>query len=148
MSNDCGEFSSPVAVMNMMPKMMKPFMTQFSSNFKSALFAFIRPRTPLVYRYNLISWTQSPGNVLVARRCLTVEQFLYWSDWICTGRAAQIEEKTKFRFVNIVLKQWTLSGFVQHTSANSMCKDDNKISQRQKVLHMNAWTCATFSNEF
>ena len=33
-----GEFSSPVAVMNMMPKMMKPFMTQFSSNFKSALF--------------------------------------------------------------------------------------------------------------
>ena len=36
--NDCGEFSSPVAVMNMMPKMMKPVMTQFSSNFKSALF--------------------------------------------------------------------------------------------------------------
>ena len=26
-------------------------------------FAFIRPRTPLVYRYNLISWTQSLGNV-------------------------------------------------------------------------------------
>ena len=25
----------------------------------------------------------------------------------------------------------------QHTSANSMYKDDNKISRRQKVLHMN-----------
>ena len=67
---------------------------------------------------------------------LTVEQLLYWSDWICTGRAAQIEAKTKFRFGNIVLKQWTLSGFVQHTSANSMYKYDNKISRQQKVLHM------------
>ena len=68
---------------------------------------------------------------------LTVEQLLYWSDWICTGRAAQIEAKTKFRFGNIVPKQWTLSGFVQHTSANSMYKDDNKINREQKVLHMN-----------
>ena len=68
---------------------------------------------------------------------LTVEQLLYWSDWICTGRAAQIEAKTKFRFGNIVPKQWTLSGFVQHTGANSMYRDDNKISRQQKVLHMN-----------
>ena len=45
--------------------------------------------------------------------------------------------KTKFSFGNIVPKQWTLSGFVQRTSANSMYKDDNKISQQQKVLYMN-----------
>ena len=69
--------------------------------------------------------------------CLTVEQLLYWSDWIWTGRAAQIQAKTKFRFGNIVPKQWTLLGFIQHTSANSMYKDNNKISQQQKVLHMN-----------
>ena len=113
-------------------------------------FAFIRPRSPLVYRYHVISRTQSHGAVLVAPHrtgvapraprvvtLLTVEQLLYWSDWICTGRAAQIEANTKFRFWNIVPKQWTLSGFVQHTSANSMYKDDYKISRQQKVLHMN-----------
>ena len=68
---------------------------------------------------------------------LTVEELLFWSNRICTGRAAQMEAKTKFRFGNIVPKQWTLSGFVQHTSANSMYKDDNKISRQQKVLYMN-----------
>ena len=32
----------------------------------------------------------------------------------------------------------TLLGFVQHTSASSVYKDnDNKISRQQKVLHMN-----------
>ena len=45
--------------------------------------------------------------------------------------------KKKFIFGNTVPKQWTLSGFVQHTSTNSMYKDDNEISQQQKVLHMN-----------
>ena len=101
-------------------------------------FAFIRPRTPLVYRYHVISRTQSHSAVFgcslsgwMPDECLeqhpprvvtflTVEQLLYWSDWICTGRAAQIETKTKFRFGNTVPKQWTLSGFVQHTSANSI----------------------------
>ena len=113
-------------------------------------FAFIRPHTPLVYRHHVISRTQSHSAVFGCSpsphqdKCLervvtllTVEQLLYWSDWICTGRAAQIETKTKFRFGNIVPKQWTLSGFLQHTSANSMYKDDNKISRQQKVLHMN-----------
>ena len=28
-------------------------------------------------------------------------------------------------------------GVRKHTSANSMYKDDNKISRQQKVLHMN-----------
>ena len=70
-----------------------------------------------------------------ACHCLTVEQFLYWSDWIWTRRAAQIDAKTKFRFGNT--KQWTVSGIVHHTSVNSMYKDDNKISQQQKVLHIN-----------
>ena len=71
-------------------------------------------------------------------RCWQLSNFcIYWSNWICTGRAAQIEAKTKFKFGNIVPKQWTLSGSVQHTSANSIYKDDNKISRQQKVLHMN-----------
>ena len=100
-------------------------------------FAFIRPRTPLVYRYHVISQTQSHSLFLVAPHwdeclehlsrvvtlltMLTVEQLLYWSDWICTGRAAQIEAKTKFRFGNIVPKQWTLSGFIQHTTVLTQC---------------------------
>ena len=99
-------------------------------------FAFIRPRTPLVWDM-LFRELRASALFLVARRCLTVEQLLYWSNWICTGRAAQIEAKTKFRFGNIVPKQWTLSGFVRQTSVNSMYKDDNKVSQQQKVLHMN-----------
>ena len=64
-------------------------------------FASIRPRTPLVYRYHVISRTQShsavfgcldqyPAHVVTL---LTVEQLLYWSDWVCTGRVAQIEAK-------------------------------------------------------
>ena len=113
-------------------------------------FAFIRPRTPLVYRYHVISRTQSHSAVFdcspigvdgvapTAGPCLTVEQLLYWSDSIWTGRAAQIYAKTKFRFGNIVPKQLTLLGFVQHTSASSVYKDnDNKIGRQQKVLHMN-----------
>ena len=71
------------------------------------------------------------------RRCLTVEQLLYCLDWIWSGRAAQIDAKTKFRFGNIVPKQWTFSGFVQHSSPYSMYKDDNKISQQQQVMYMN-----------
>ena len=78
------------------------------------------------------------GVAPTAGPCLTVEQLLYWSDSICTGRAAQIDAKTKFRFGNIVPNQLTLLAFVQHTSASSMYKDnDNKISRQQKVLHMN-----------
>ena len=124
--------------MNMMPKTMKPFMTQFSSNFKSALFCLhSSAHSSGVRSIMLFRELGATTLILVARRCLTIEQLLYWSDWICTGRAAQIEAKTKFRFGNIVPKQWTLSGFVQHTNANSMYKDDNKISQQQKVLHMN-----------
>ena len=104
-------------------------------------FAFIRPHT--FWCIDSISFRELRATALflvavpTARRCLPVTQLLYWSDWIWTGRAAQIEAKTKFRFGNIVPKQWTFSGFVQHTSANSMYKDDNKISQQQKVLHMN-----------
>ena len=52
---------------------------------------------------------------------------------------------TEFRFGNIVPKQLTFSGFVQHTSANSVYKDDKKISQQQKVLHMNKMLeCVTY----
>ena len=139
-------------------------------------FVFIRPCTHQVYRYYVISQTQSnsavfgcspigvDGVALTAGPCLTVEQLLYWSDSIWTGRAApccirlppllgvgfvkralvarmgrlRLDAKTKFRFGNIVPKQLTLLGFVQHTSASSVYKDnDNKISRQQKVLHMN-----------
>ena len=59
--------------------------------------------------------------VVILLTLLTVEQLLYWSDSISTGRAAQIEAKTKIRFGNIVPKQWTLSGFVQHTTVLTPC---------------------------
>ena len=101
-------------------------------------FAFIRPRTPLVYKYHVISRTQSHGAVF---GCASL-----FDSWVTSvlvrlnmyrASGTDLEAKTKFRFVNIVPKQLTLSGFVQHTSANSMYKDDNKIGQQQKVLHMN-----------
>ena len=66
-------------------------------------FAFIRPHTPLVYRYHFANsepqrcfWLLPigvNGAEPTARRCLTVEQLLYRSDWIWTGRAAQIYAK-------------------------------------------------------
>ena len=102
---------------DMMPNMMKQFMTHFSSKLNQRCFAFIRPRTPLVYIYHVISRPVS--------------------GWMWTGRAAQIDAKTTFRFRNIVPEKWTLSGCVQHTDANSMYKNDNKVSQQQKVLYMN-----------
>ena len=78
------------------------------------------------------------SRVVTLLTLLTVEQLLYWSDWICTGRAAQIEAKTKFRLGNIVPKTMNIVGVrTAHHSANSMYKDDNKISRQQKVLHMN-----------
>ena len=64
---------------------------------------------------------EHPSRVVTLLTLLTVEQLLYWSDWICTGRVAQIEAKTKFRFGNIVPKQWTLSGCVQHTTVLTQC---------------------------
>ena len=55
-------------------------------------FAFICPRTPLVYRYHVISRTQSHGAVFGCASLFDswVTSVLYWLDWICTGRAAQI----------------------------------------------------------
>ena len=78
-----------------------------SSHSSQRCFAFILPRTPLVSRYHVISRTQSHSAVFgcspsTARRWLAVEQLLYWWDWIWTGRAAQIDAKTRFRFGNIV----------------------------------------------
>ena len=113
--------------------------------------AFIRPRTSLVYRYHVISRTQShsavfgcspsgwmPGAITTARRHIDDS----WATSLLVGlkmyRAGGTDwGKNKVYFGNIVPKQWTLSGFVQHTSANSMYKDDNKMSQQQKVLHIN-----------
>ena len=139
--------------MNMMPKMIKPFMTQFSSNFKSALFClhasayssgvyicyFANSRATALFLVapHRDECLEHLSRVVTLLTLLTVEQLLYWSDWICTGRAAQIEAKTKLRFGNIVPNQWTLSGFVQHTTVLTQCTmDDNKISRQQKVLHM------------
>ena len=80
-------------------------------------------------------------------RRLTVEQLRYSSDYMGTGGAAQIYAKTNFRFGNIVPKQWTLSGFLQH---KSMYKNDNKTSQQLKVWHMNKMLerVTNFSNDF
>ena len=80
---------------------------------------------------------QSSGTHPAICLCMTVDQLLHSSDYIWTGRAAQIDAKTNFGFRNIVPKQWTLSGFLRHASANSMYKGDNKTSQQIKVLHMN-----------
>ena len=95
-------------------------------------FAFIRPRTPMVYRYHVISRTLSHSAVFGRSRSgwierhpprrLAVEQLLYSSDCMGTGRAAQIDAKTNFRFGNIVPKQG---------------KNDNKTSQQLKELHIN-----------
>ena len=103
-------------------------------------FAFIRP--PLVYRYHVISRTQSHVSTALFwleqhPRRVVQRRFDSWATSILVGLnmdrtlSAQIDAKTKFKIGNIVPKQWTLSRFVQHTSANSMYKDDNKISQQQ-----------------
>ena len=99
--------------------------------------AFFRLRTPLVYRYHVISRTQSHSAVV---GCASL--FDSWATSVLVGLkmygvSGTDWGKTKFTFGNIVPLQWTLSGFVQHTSANSMYKDDNKISLQKKVLHMN-----------
>ena len=74
-------------------------------------------RGPIPVPWGTPDFTSAESDVLPStttcrlRWLLTVEQLLHWSDWICTGWAAQIKAKTKFRFGNIVPKQWTLSGF-------------------------------------
>ena len=72
--------------------------------FNQCCFAFIRPHTHLVYRYHVISRTQSniavfgcPPSGPTERHSpcrSTVEQLLYWSDCMGTGRAVQIDPKT------------------------------------------------------
>ena len=102
--------SSPVAVMNMMPNMMKPFMAQFSNNFKSTLFCHHSSAhssgVKLSWHFANSEaqrcfggfWLFSIGmNVPSrARRYLTVEQLLYWSDWIGTGeRGHRLTQKQR-----------------------------------------------------
>ena len=93
------------------------------SNLKPALFCLHSPRTPLVFWYHVISRTQSaafgcsPSGLLraapiasFARGGLTVEQLRYSSDCMGSGRAAQIDAKTNFRFGNIVPKTMKIVG--------------------------------------
>ena len=68
---------------------------------------------------------------------LTVGQLLYSSDCMGTGRTVQRDAKANFWFGNTARKQWTLSGFLQHTSANTIYIENNKNDQQLKVLHMN-----------
>ena len=67
-------------------------------------FAFIRPRTPLVYKYPVILRTQSHNrdccwllsigiDQAAAARRLTVKQLQYWSGCMGAGRATQIDAK-------------------------------------------------------
>ena len=119
--------------------LVKLFMTQFSSNVKSALFCLHLSAHSSGVDIMLFRELRATALFLVAphrdERSSTHRASLFDSPvWqlsnFCigrienTGRAAQIEAKTKFRFGNIVPKQWTLSGFVQHTSTNSMYKDE------------------------
>ena len=62
------------------------------------------------------------------------------------GQTAQRDAKANFWFGNIVRKQWTLSGFLQHTIANTIYIWNNKTIQQLTVLHINknAWMCDTF----
>ena len=74
--------------------------------------------------------------------CLTVEQLLYWSDSIWTGRVAQNDAKTKLRFGNIVPKQSTLLGFVQHTTINELINDFDLLSPVSVIpgaIHLGSW---------
>ena len=116
-------------------------------------FALIRPHLPLMYRYHVILWNQS-NSVIVGCSpswstdrhlplTLTVKQFLYSSD--CMGPGGR---DAKFWFGNIVPKQWTLSGFLQHTSVSAIYIYNNKISQQLQVSDMNknASTCMMTSS--
>ena len=49
---------------------------------------------------------------------------------------------------NIVPKQWTVSGFVQHTMQCYLNVQRRLVSNKKYCIWINAWTCATFSNEF
>ena len=94
-----GELSSPVAVMNMMPNMMKPFMTQFSSNFKSSLFCLHSSAHSSDVYISCHFTNSEPRHCFWllpnhARRCLTVEQLLYWSHSQTTPWAPAILSRT------------------------------------------------------
>ena len=123
-----------VAVMNMMPNMMKPFITQFSSNFKSPLFCLhssAHSSGVLISCHFANSEQQRCFWLLPIHRAFCIGRIEYGPD----GRHRLTQNKVWIReyspkTVNIV-------GFVEYTSANSMYKNDNKISQQQKVLHMN-----------
>ena len=61
------------------------------------------------------------------------------------GQVALIDAKANFRFGNKVPTQWTLSGFLQHTSAKSMYKNYNKNSQQ---LKLETWKCLFDKNKY
>ena len=160
-SNHFGEFSSAVAVMKMMPNMMKPFMTQqlkISVILPSFVRALLWCIDVMFFLWVFFRELSATAPFLVAPHRDSRERHLprrltqlrYASDYMGIGQTAQVDAKTNFRFGNIVPKQWTLSGFLQHTSANSMYKNDNNTSQQLNLLYMNknAATCDTFSNEF
>ena len=86
-------------------------------------FAFIRLRTLFGVRISCYFANSEP------QRCFWLLP-LGMNAWSSTHRASS--RCWQFRFGNIVPKQWTMSGFVQYTSANSMYKDDNKISRNKK----------------
>ena len=130
----------------MMPVMMKPFMTQ-SLKISVILHPFVRA---LLGYKDIISFRKLQRCFLVAPHRdrlsgthpaavnhLTVGQLLYSSDCMGTGRTAQRDAKANFWFGNTARKQWTLSGFLQHTSTNTIYIENNKNNQQLKVLLMN-----------
>ena len=158
--NDCGKLSNPeVAVRNMMADMMKPFMTQ-SLKIGVILHSFVRALFWCLY---IISFHVFKVAVLVfgcsslglterhPPQRLTVGQLLYSSVCRGAGWVTWKDVKTKFCCGNIVPKQWTMLGFLQHTSANTIYIWNNKTIQQLRILHMILswcwWNSLTSANQ-
>ena len=157
-SKDCGELSNWVAVRNLVPYMMKPFIMQslkisvILHSFASALIWCIDIMSFRVFWVTVLVFGCSPSGSTEWHqpRPLVVEQLLYSSDCRGTRRVAQKVANATFWFGNIAPKQLIMLGFPQHTSTNTVYIWNNKTSQQLKVLHMNElFQCvANFSSEF
>ena len=115
-------------------------------------FAFIRPRTPRVYRYLVISRIKnySPSvwllHIGINRAAPTVWQlgnfYIRRITEVQYGRHRRMQ-KAKFWFGNGVPKQWTLFWFLQHTNANTIYIQNNETSQQLKyciwIKCFNVW---------
>ena len=111
-----------------------------------------------LFSFSFLFFCCSPGHGINCRsdtHPAAVQPVDSWATSLFVGlhedRADGTEDaKANFWFGNIVRKQWTLSGFLQHTSTNTIYIQNNKTSQQLKVLHMNRLLqrVTHFSSEF